>query len=433
MKYYFLALGTIIVVCVGCTTPGGQLLERGKYTAPPAAMMQRPGPMVDGPGPGVLTMFQPPQPAFSAKTSAIRFMNPIGMEVGWAVQGGFADNQVVTPGRYNFRQGATYRLKLDKIPDRPGLVLYPTLQIYPSHPSTDAYLSHCSIPLELTDEDLDQVESNNFVTKVLYLPEARYQDLAIAGVETIVSTKLNPGVDPVHEADRRGTIMAVLRVGNMDFETPSAGPMGVLGAPQQNPGAMPAPGMMPAVPGAMPANPAGPSLMPALPEDGQAAASAEGGIQQTQYQAQANAQAQAANPQQRQFLPPMPISTMGGGSGMLGVPNPMIVGGPTPPGQPPMHPVAGMGTIPPWGMTTTATPIGLPGPAHLPLGGAAGLRSHTIRNSTKVDIGEPVPHMLIDVKHKPGYRLPKPVRRIQYEETHPQYDNGEASWGRWQQ
>ncbi len=405
MKYYFLALGTIIVVCVGCATDGGQVLERGKYAAPPAAMMQRPGPMVDGPGPGVLPFPVPRPPAFTAKTSQIRFLNPKGMQVGWAVQGGYADNQLVTPGRYNFRQGATYRLKLTNIPERPGLVLYPSLQIYPAHPTTDAYLSHNSIPLELLDEDLDQIESNNFVTKVLYLPDARYQDLAIAGVETIVSTKLDPGVDPVLEADRRGTIMAVLRVGNMDFETPSAGPLGVLGAPQ-NPGRMQVPG------GMIPGQPAG---------NGNAAG---GNIQQMQYQ--------APNGADGQFVPPMPISTMGGGSGMLGVPNPMIAGGQTPPGLPPMHPVAGMGTIPPWGMTYTGTPIGLPGPAHLPLGGPAGLQSHTVRNNSHVDIGKPVDHMLIDVKHKPGYRLPKPVRHIEYEETHPQYVDGELGWPRWQ-
>ncbi len=408
MKYYFLALGTIIVVCVGCASDGGQIMERGKYAAPPAAMMQRPGPMVDGPGPGVLSMPVPPPPAFISKTSQLRFLNPKGMQVGWAVPGGYANNQLVTPGRYNFRQGATYRLKLDNIPGRPGVVLYPTLKIYPAHPTTDAYLSHNSIPLELTDEDLDQVDSNNFVTKVLYLPDARYQDLAIAGVETIVSTKLDPGQDPVQVADRRGTIMAVLRVGNMDFETPAAGPLGVMGSPPV-PGMFPPGGVIP--PGA---NPVG---------NGE-----NGEVEQMQYVSPA--QANGAN---GQFVPPMPIAVMGGGSGMLSVPNPMIVGGGAPPGMPPMHPIAGMGTIPPWGMTTTGTPIGLPGPAHLPYGGRAGLKSHTVRNNTKVDIGKPVPHFLLDVKHSPGYRLPKPVSHVEYEETHPHYIDGDASWPRWQQ
>ena len=86
---------------------------------------------------------------------------------------------------------------------------------------TDAYLSHDTVPIEVTDEDLDQVQSNNFVTKVIYLPDPRYQELAVAGVETLVSTRLEPGVDPVAEANRRGTILAVFRMGNMDLEMPN--------------------------------------------------------------------------------------------------------------------------------------------------------------------------------------------------------------------
>jgi hypothetical protein len=42
--------------------------------------------------------------------------------------------------------------------------------------------------------------------------------LAIAGVETLVSTRLDPGVDPIAEADRRGTILAILRLGGIDLE-----------------------------------------------------------------------------------------------------------------------------------------------------------------------------------------------------------------------
>ena len=56
MKYYFLALSTVVVVCVGCAMDGQQHTHKGEYHAPPAAMMQHPGPMVDGPGPGVMPM-----------------------------------------------------------------------------------------------------------------------------------------------------------------------------------------------------------------------------------------------------------------------------------------------------------------------------------------------------------------------------------------
>ncbi len=85
-------------------------------------------------------------------------------------------------------------------------------------PRTDAYLAHSPIPVQFTEEDFDQVVSGNFVTKVIYLPDPEFQELALAGVETLVSTRLDPGVDPIAEADRRGSILAIVRIGNKNLE-----------------------------------------------------------------------------------------------------------------------------------------------------------------------------------------------------------------------
>ena len=56
------------------------------------------------------------------------------------------------------------------------------------------------------------------MTKVIYLPDPKYQELAVAGVETLVSTRLEPGVDPILEADKRGTILLIVRLGAIDLE-----------------------------------------------------------------------------------------------------------------------------------------------------------------------------------------------------------------------
>ena len=58
------------------------------------------------------------------------------------------------------------------------------------------------------------------MTKVIYLPDPEFQELALAGVETLVSTRLDPGVDPIVEADRRGAILAIVRLGNKDLQIP---------------------------------------------------------------------------------------------------------------------------------------------------------------------------------------------------------------------
>ncbi len=382
MKYYFLALGTVVIVCVGCAMDGNQLTNKGEYHAPPAAMMSRPGPMTDGPGPGVQPLMAgpgmwgcPPMPAAPPSTTQIRFVGPDGMHIGWLIPTGYAENQLVTPARYNFFQGGTYRLKIGNIPGHDAVVLYPTLQVYPGHPNTEAYLTHNSVPLQLTEEDLEQVESNNFVTKVIYLPDAKYQELAIANVETLVSTRLDPGVDPIQEADKRGTIMAVLRIGNKDLAT---------------------------------AGPAAPRPM---------VGTEQGGIDQVSH---------VVDGDEGQLMPPMPIGPAG--QGTPGIPGAMMMAGSGMPGQP----ISGV-NMQAWGMPITGTPIGLPGATHLPYGGPAGMRSHTVRNRSRQNLPGPAKDVLIDVDHQPGLSLPPTVNYIKYTEKHPVYSPGEVSNPAWNQ
>jgi len=159
--------------------------------------------------------------------SQIYFLDPNGMQIGW--QNGTGPNgertylpaQLTAPARYNFNQGFIYRLKITKIPGRAGTALYPTIEVAPTTPATEAYLAHNAIPLQLTPEDFDQViDGGNFVTKVIYLPDPKYQELAVSGVETLVSTRLEPGIDPILEADKRGTILLIFRLGAIDLEMP---------------------------------------------------------------------------------------------------------------------------------------------------------------------------------------------------------------------
>jgi hypothetical protein len=76
----------------------------------------------------------------------------------------------------------------------------------------------------------------------------------------------------------------------------------------------------------------------------------------------------------------------------------------------PQH-VAGI-TAPEWGMPYSGTPIGLPGPPHIPMGGPAGLRQHTMRNRTQVQIPEPNKHVTVNVRQMPGYTYPAPPNRV---------------------
>jgi hypothetical protein len=346
-RYWFVLLA-LCAALGGCALPHNSpgphgdrirpVVQRRVNNLPPAAMLMHPGPGVDGPGPGVFMTSAPGAGiGLTGLTSQVAFIGPEGMRVNWDVgaPGMFDSEPLIVPGRYNFGQGAIYRLKLTDIPGRAGVELYPTLEVAPATPRTEAYLAHNAVPFQLTDEDLDQVLAGNFVTKVIYLPDPEFQELALAGVETLVSTRLDPGVDPVVEADRKGSILAIIRVGNKDLQVAGAAGDGALQAGYTMAG------------GASMGLPSG-----AMPGHGADC----------------------------------------GPSGINGY-------------------IAGV-TTPQYGMPHVGTPIGLPGPPHIPLGVPAGLQQHVMRNHTRHHIPGPVEKVAIDVKQKPGLSYPKPVDHV---------------------
>lgn len=201
-----------------------------------------------------------------ARTS-VRFTSPAGMQIAWFApspdgRSGFTPTQVEVPGRYNFIQGGVYRLRLSNLPSRPAVELYPTLEVMPANARTATFLAHSTVPVGFTEEDFEQVAAGNLVVKVVYLPDAQFQDLAVAGPDEVVSTRLEPGVDPIQEATRRGSVLAVIRMGNIDLESPNTPALHAppVGAPFQGMPLLPAPGAVP--PGMMPPGGPMPGMIP---------------------------------------------------------------------------------------------------------------------------------------------------------------------------
>lgn len=335
-----LAMMVLASLLAGCHFGGYANIPPAGQVAPPGPAFHGPGPGVSGPGPGVI----PPSAVFGEEPplgeTQVLFSKPEGMQVRWDTGDGmFAGVPLIVPGRGNFQQGGIYRLKLTNIPNREGVELYPTLEIGPATPRTRAFLAHNALPVQITPEDFDQVLSGNFVTKVVYLPDPEFQELALAGVETLVSTRLEPGVDPVVEADRRGAILGIIRLGNKDVELPGGGgviledggvaPAGFQGAPGGGP-----------VPFAI-----RPAAYGSAPTSGHHAGAAYPSAQ----------------------LAP-------GGAGI------------------PPSDVAGAPGVQ-WGTPITCTPLGLPGPVQLPFGFPAGLQHHTTHNHQTTYRAGPASHM----------------------------------------
>jgi hypothetical protein len=225
--------------------------------------------MGGGGGPGGMDMGAGGRRFVNTK-SQIYFLDPDGMNIGWQTGTGpngertYLGTQLVVPARYNFNQGYIYRLKLTNIKGRTGTTLYPTIEVAPTTPATDAYLAHNAIPVQFTAEDFDQVvDGGNFVTKVIYLPDPKYQELAVSGVETLVSTRLEPGIDPILEADKRGTILLIVRLGAIDLEMPGGPVVGAVSGPIVSGVAAPAAPAAPApAPAAAPVTEVPPASLP---------------------------------------------------------------------------------------------------------------------------------------------------------------------------
>ncbi len=185
-----------------------------------------PGPMVQDQG----------RLRFPVKRTQVRFLRPTGMRIYLPQGDDFRATPIFTPGRFNFLQAAVYRLKITNYPGSRGIPLYPTLEVVPANPKTEEFLSHNSVPVVFSEEDFQQVATGNYLVKVVYLPDPEFQELAIPGPASLVSTQLPPGADPIQEARQRGHILLVIRMGNMDQEAHDTPPIDAPGANAQSQG-----------------------------------------------------------------------------------------------------------------------------------------------------------------------------------------------------
>jgi hypothetical protein len=239
----------------GLSTVDSRVIQvNGNFGPPQAGILPVPGMGPPGAVAAVGAINPMMRSAPSNQRTSIRFTGPAGMKITWQLpHGAFNDEAsgLTAPKEYNFLQAQVYRLRLTSVlPNFAGRTFYPTLEVAPVTPKTMTYLAHSSVPVTFADEDFRQAADGNLVVKVIYLPDPAFQDFAaLGGADEIVSTRLEPGADPVAEAQKRGTILAVIRLGNIDLEN-KASP------------AMTAPPPMP--PGMIQLVPPGPRPMPPL-------------------------------------------------------------------------------------------------------------------------------------------------------------------------
>ena len=145
-------------------------------------------------------------------------------------------HQLTTEGLREFEP--TLRLKLGGLQifqvagfeQHPDLAVEMTVEI----PDDNKVLREMAVrrsgfKVKVTSEDLDQVATNKVLLKAIYL------SVASGKTETLLSTRLNPGVDLREEARRRGELLGMLRLRRSDQTVPDTAQSGADNLPGMQP------------------------------------------------------------------------------------------------------------------------------------------------------------------------------------------------------
>lgn len=191
-----IALVVICAMAASLMAQGPEVHYRHQGSAPPGAIgrwqLERGGPL--------LGYFQP-----------VEIRAPDGARISLAVEGRFIE-PLPAPLEVGLLVAPVYRLQVSGIPNQPGAEVFPTIEIidrlYPQTGSTWRF----PISIEIAQEDLELALAGKFVMRVIYLEDP---ELALPSEDPPHQNwyDVGPGKNPLHEADRLGRPVALLRMG----------------------------------------------------------------------------------------------------------------------------------------------------------------------------------------------------------------------------
>lgn len=162
----------------------------------------------------------------------VEIQAPQGAEISLAVSGHF-DEPAVAPVLRGLQVAQVYRFRVTNIPLRPGLEVFPTVElidrIYPPHGAEQNF----PIPIHLTAEDLDLAAAGRYVTRVIYVENPDAAVPIATKPDQPQSLDVTAQEDPLQTADRLGRPVAILRLGaRVPSQSPEADCAFFFGSPQ---------------------------------------------------------------------------------------------------------------------------------------------------------------------------------------------------------
>src|SRR5437762_7640746 len=173
-------------------------------------------------------------PHAAAPLLYVRFAVPAAAEITF-FRGTPTGNEFEAPVTIGLRPGYIYRVKLAHLPDHPGAILFPTLEVRGTlHLPVHLRAADYPAPVVISEQDVALALAGGLVTKVVYLedptraqvpltPPSPPQPGGEGGVRVAtrsdqpVEFTMRPGGDPVDEARAFGRPMLIVRFGARTF------------------------------------------------------------------------------------------------------------------------------------------------------------------------------------------------------------------------
>jgi len=109
--------------------------------------------------------------------------------------------------------GGVYRLKLSRMPEFPGIELYPSIEIIDRLHPPAGMAERFPVPIEFTNDELELAISGRMVTKVMFLEQPQLVGEQEATHPIQVRT-ISPRRNLLTAADRLGRPLVIIRLGS---------------------------------------------------------------------------------------------------------------------------------------------------------------------------------------------------------------------------
>jgi hypothetical protein len=149
----------------------------------------------------------------------VHFASPAGMRVAWFAKDATdketnSPREFIVPGHAHLLQGTTYRLKLTNIPGKPGLEVYPTLEVMaPNNRRAAEFLAQNAVSLRFDEDDFDKVRASNAFVKVVYLPTESFLSGGPIVPRELRATKAESRVNAILDDS---DVLLIVRFGGMN-------------------------------------------------------------------------------------------------------------------------------------------------------------------------------------------------------------------------